>query len=350
MDFDFTDEQLALRDAVRGLLATTYASIDGRRTATAKDPGFDEDMWRRLAELGVLELPFTEDAGPTEVAIVATEIGRVVSPEPFVEAIVLAGGLLHTAGADTSGVGDGSVLPAYAGGPGVTARETDGGWVLDGVKEPVLNGARADLLVVTADVDGSTAIFSTTGGAAAGYATFDGGRAARVTFDGTPAELLARDAAPLVERAEAEARVAYSHESIGLMETALSLTTEYLRTRKQFGVPLKTFQTLTHRSADMYISLELARSTALWATLVLQDGGDATDAASRAKLQVSKAGRHVGKEAIQLHGGIGVTMEYSVGHYTMRLTAIDHLLGDGRHHLARLAAKVGDHGVFEPLP
>jgi alkylation response protein AidB-like acyl-CoA dehydrogenase len=350
MDFDFTDEQLALRDAVRGLLATTYSSIDGRRAATAKDPGFDEHMWRRLAELGVLELPFTEDAGPAEVAVVATEIGRVVSPEPFVEAIVLAGGLLHAAGADTSGVGDGSVLPAYAGGPGVSARETDAGWVLDGVKEPVLNGARADLLVVTADVDGSPALFTTTGGDAAGYATFDGGRAARVTFDGTPAELLALDAAPLVERAEAEARVAYAHESIGLMETALSLTTEYLRTRKQFGVPLKTFQTLTHRSADMYISLELARSTALWATLVLQDGGDATDAASRAKLQVSKAGRHVGKEAIQLHGGIGVTMEYSVGHYTMRLTAIDHLLGDGRHHLARLAATVGDHGVFDPVP
>jgi alkylation response protein AidB-like acyl-CoA dehydrogenase len=100
----------------------------------------------------------------------------------------------------------------------------------------------------------------------------------------------------------------------------------------------------------MYVSLELAKSIALWATLVLLDEGDAVDAASRAKLQVSKAGRHIGKEAIQLHGGIGVTMEYAVGHYTMRLTAIDHLLGDGRHHLARLSAKLRDYGVIEALP
>ena len=120
------------------------------------------------------------------------------------------------------------------------------------------------------------------------------------------------------------------------MQTALEQTTEYLKTRKQFGVPLSTFQALTFRAADMYVELELARSVVTWATLVLLDGGDALEAASRAKLQVSKAGRHIGKEAIQLHGGIGMTAEYSVGHFTSRLTAIDHTLGDGRHHLAQL--------------
>jgi alkylation response protein AidB-like acyl-CoA dehydrogenase len=350
MDFDYSPEQVALRDAVRGLLSTSYASIDGRRDATAKDPGFDEAMWGRLAEMGVLELPFSDDAGPVEIAIVASEIGRVLSPEPFVEAVVLAGGLIAAAGGATDGIADGSVLPAYAGGPGVTGTRTSDGWVLDGVKEPVLNGARADVLVVTADVDRHTALFTVTDADRRGYATFDGGRAARVTFDQTPAEPLALDARDLVARAEAEAQVAYAHEAIGAMEVALSMTTEYLRTRKQFGVPLKAFQALTFRAADMYVSLELVKSIALWATLVLLDGGDAVDAGSRAKLQTSTAGRHIGKEAIQLHGGIGMTMEYAVGHYAMRLTAIDHLLGDGRHHLSRLAAKVGDYGVLEPLP
>ncbi|MFI5429263.1 acyl-CoA dehydrogenase family protein [Aeromicrobium sp. UC242_57] len=136
------------------------------------------------------------------------------------------------------------------------------------------------------------------------------------------------------------------------MQTALETTTEYLKTRKQFGVPLMTFQALTFRAADMYVSLELARSTVTWATLVLLDGGsadDAIEAASRSKLQVSKAGRHIGQEAIQLHGGIGMTAEYSVGHYTSRLTAIDHLLGDGRYHLTKLTTSLDDHAVVDPM-
>jgi alkylation response protein AidB-like acyl-CoA dehydrogenase len=361
MDFSYSDEQEALRDAVRALLATSYSSIDGRRAATAKDPGFDEAMWGRLAEMGILGLPFSEEAGgmgagPVEVAIVAAEIGRVLAPEPFVEAVVLAGGLLAAAGADVSDIAAGESFPAYAGGPGVTASQTGDGWVLDGVKEPVLGGARADVLVVTADVDGRTALFRVDGESAdrTGYATFDGGRAALVAFSATPATLLSDDAADLVARAEAEAEVAYAHESVGAMEAALAMTSEYLKTRKQFGVPLKAFQALTFRAADMYVSLELVKSLALWATLVLQDNAEdlaaVVDAASRAKLQTSTAGRHIGKEAIQLHGGIGVTMEYAIGHYTMRLTAIDHLLGDGRHHLGRLSRGVGSYGVVEPLP
>jgi len=133
------------------------------------------------------------------------------------------------------------------------------------------------------------------------------------------------------------------------MDTALTSTAEYLKMRRQFGVPLKTFQSLTFRAADMYVSLELARSMALWATLVLADGGDAVTAASRAKLQVSVAPRHIGQEAIQLHGGIGMTAEYSVGHYTARLTMIDHLLGDGTYHLRELSRGLAAHGVVDPL-
>jgi alkylation response protein AidB-like acyl-CoA dehydrogenase len=186
-----------------------------------------------------------------------------------------------------------------------------------------------------------------------GYSTFDGGRAARVEFSATPAVMLSDDAADLVARAESEARIAYGHEALGAMDTALNMTTDYLQTRKQFGVPLKQFQALRFRAADMYVSLELARSTALWGSLVLQDGGDdladVVGAASRVKLQTGKAGRHIAKEAIQLHGGIGMTMEYAVGHCMLRLTAIDHILGDGRRHLSLLADQVGSHELIELL-
>jgi alkylation response protein AidB-like acyl-CoA dehydrogenase len=189
-----------------------------------------------------------------------------------------------------------------------------------------------------------------------GYPTYDGGRAARITFANTPATPLgdpSTDATDVVRTAIAHARVAYCHEAVGAMDTALTTTAEYLRTRQQFGVPLRTFQSLTFRAADMYVSLELARSMAAWATLVLADDDSDLDAmataAARAKLQVGAAARHIGQEAIQLHGGIGMTAEYSIGHYTARLTAIDHLLGDGTQHLRELIRTVADHGVLDPL-
>jgi alkylation response protein AidB-like acyl-CoA dehydrogenase len=171
-------------------------------------------------------------------------------------------------------------------------------------------------------------------------------------FDGTPAELLGESVADRtadVERALAEARIAYGHEAVGAMDTALRTTSEYLKTRRQFGVPLSKFQALTFRAADMYVSLELARSTVMWATLVQDAGGDVVQAADRARLQTSRAGRHIGQEAIQLHGGIGMTAEYSVGHYTSRLTALDHALGDGDFALARLAAGVRTYETVDPL-
>ena len=378
MDFTLDSEQIALRDAVRGLLGKAYESSENRRAVTKQDPGWDEKVWTQLAEMGALGLPFAEadggmGAGPVEVSIVAEEIGRVIAPEPYVEAVVLAGGLVAAAGADAQraeilgALSEGSLVPAFAHSEpnqrysdtpsAVTASRDGDSWTLTGVKEPVLGGARADLLVVSAAIDGGVGLFvvkpDATGLVRDGYATFDGGRAARVSFSSTPATPLGEagaDQSAVIAAAIAEAQVAYGHESIGAMQTALETTTEYLKTRKQFGVPLSTFQALTFRAADMYVELELARSVVTWATLVLLDGGDTLDAASRAKLQVSKAGRHIGKEAIQLHGGIGMTAEYSVGHFTSRLTAIDHLLGDGRHHLARLVSTLEDHPAVEPLP
>ena len=172
-----------------------------------------------------------------------------------------------------------------------------------------------------------------------------------MVLDGTPATPLGEvtDHQRAITAAVDAARVAAHAEVVGGMETAVAETTAYLRTRTQFGVPLSSFQALTFRAADMYVSLELARSTALWATMVHDAGGDAVQAADRARLQTSRAGRHVGKEANQLHGGIGVTAEYSVGHYTSRLTAIDHLLGDGDWAADRLAARVGEHPTVDPL-
>ena len=327
--------------------------------------------------MGLLGLPFAEEhggmgAGPVEVAIVAEEIGRVLAPEPFIEAVVLAGGLIDAVGTDAQ---KGELLEAIAGGTSlptfahaeigtrwtptasaVTATEAGDGWTLSGVKEPVPHGARADVLVVSAALPGGgTGLFlvqgDATGLSRTGYRNHDGTRSANVRFDGTPATQLGTggDQTQAIERAQAVARIAYSHEAVGAMDTALRTTTEYLKTRKQFGVTLNKFQALNFRAADMYVSLELARSIALWASVVQLSDGDVVTAADRARLLTSRTGRHIGKDAIQLHGGIGVTAEYKVGHYTSRLTAIDHLLGDGDFAADRLAANVGSYPTVDPL-
>lgn len=376
MDFTLDSEQTALRDAVRGLVKGYDA--EHRREVVKEDPGYDEEMWGRLAEMGVLGLPFAEDdggmgAGPVELALVAEEIGRVNAPEPFVESVVTAGGLVAALGTTEQKK---DVLGAVSAGEKVlaaallepTARwDLAGGGVseddgkLSGVKEPVLNGGRADLFVVSAtSSSGDLGIYVVPPGdgvSVSSYTTLDGGRAARVTFDGASATLLgdgSTDPLAALERVVAAAKIAYCHESLGLMESALRLTTEYLTTRKQFGMTLNRFQALTFRAADMYTSVELTRSIVSWATMVIADQSSApervTEAARRAKLQVSRAGRHVGQEAVQLHGGIGMTAEYAVGHYTSRLTVIDHLLGDGREQTTHLAEHLGDYGVVEPLP
>ena len=377
MDFTYDSEQNDLREAVAALLARAYGDSETRRKVTKTDPGFDEKVWTQLAEMGLLGLPFAEEhggmgAGPVEVAIVAEEIGRVLAPEPFIEAVVLAGGLIDAVGTDAQ---KGELLEAIAGGTSlptfahaeigtrwtttasaVTATQAGDGWTLSGAKEPVPHGARADVLVVSAALpDGGTGLFvvqgDATGLSRTGYRNHDGTRSANVRFDGTPATQLGTggDQTQAIERAQAVARIAYSHESVGAMDTALRTTTEYLKTRKQFGVTLNKFQALNFRAADMYVSLELARSIALWASVVQLSDGDVVTAADRARLLTSRTGRHIGKDAIQLHGGIGVTAEYKVGHYTSRLTAIDHLLGDGDFAADRLAAKVGSYPTVDPL-
>ncbi|MEO6880781.1 MAG: acyl-CoA dehydrogenase family protein [Mycobacteriaceae bacterium] len=380
MDFEHDDEQSALREAAAALLNRSYGG-DQRRSVTATEPGYDEKTWAQLAEMGVLGLPFTEadggmGAGDVEVALVANEIGKVLAPEPFVESVVLAGGLVAAVGTDAQrsevlgALAEGSSLLILAHAEpgtrwattaaGVTATRDGEGWRLDGVKEPVQHGAHADLLVVSAAVEGRTQLFLVPGDAEGltrtGYRTHDSGRAAKLTFAATPATLLGdgdADRSDDLAHALARAQVAYCHEAVGAMSTALTMTSEYLKTRKQFGVTLNKFQALTFRAADMYVSLELVRSVVLWATMVIADGSTDTSAvmaADRARLQTSKASKHIGQEAIQLHGGIGMTAEYKLGHYTSRLTALEHILGDGDRALGHLADNVESYETVEALP
>ena len=378
MDFTYDDEQDALRDAVRGLLTKAHGDFEQRRQTTKADPGFSEKAWAQMAEMGLLGLPFAEEdggvgAGPVEIAIVCQELGRVVAPEPYLAAVVLAGGLVQACGSPEQ---RGELLGSLAAGerllalahdePGsrwaptataVTAEDDGGSWTLTGTKEPVVQGARAETLVVSAALpDGGTGLFVVDGEAAerTAYATYDGGRAARVVLDATAAVPLGepgRDLTSSIATVLDLGRIMAANQAVGAMEVATTQTTEYLKSRKQFGVPLSTFQALTFRAADMYVSLELATSVVQWATMVVESGDPVAvrDAAARAGLQVSRAGRHVGQEAIQLHGGIGMTAEYAVGTYTSVLTMLEHLLGDGQHHLGALAGRVTEHADLDPL-
>ncbi len=383
MDFLYDDEQDALREAVKGLVGKAYGDYENRRQAVAEDPGFDEKQWAKMAEMGLLGLPFSEEdggvgAGPVEIGIVCQELGRVIAPEPYLTSVVLAGGLVSACGTAEQrqellgALSSGESVLAFAHDePGrgwtpaaeqVTAAQDGDSWTLTGVKEPVPHGARADVLVVSAALpDGGTGLFVVPGPDAerTGYLAYDGTRAARVGFDGTAATPLGEPGADLansISTVQDITRVMAANQALGAMQFLLPTTTEYLRSRKQFGVPLATFQALTFRAADMYVSLELTHSMVDWATMVVaqasndgQSPAAVADAARRVSVQVSSAGRHIGQEAIQLHGGIAMTMEYSVGMYAAHLTALDHLLGDGSHHLRELAGAVTAYDALDPL-
>jgi len=378
MDFTYDDEQQALREAVRGLLATAYADHEARRRTVADDPGFDRALWGRLADMGVLGLPFSEadggvGAGPVEIGIVCQELGRVLAPEPYLASVVYAGGLVAAVGtaeqkADLLGrLSAGEIVLAAADtspgsrwasrADGVRASVSGGSWTLDGVADPVMGGASADHLVATAALpDGGTGVFVVDPSAASvtGYTTADLTRAASVRFEASAATPLGepgRDLSPSIATISDLTRIMGANQALGVMQSQVRATTDYLKSRKQFGVTLNTFQALTFRAADMYVSLELAHSTVDWATMTIA-GGDrevVSDAADRVGLQVSRAARHIGQEAIQLHGGIGMTAEYAVGVGTAHLTVLEQWLGNAGHHLTRLAARVTDHEMVDAV-
>ncbi|MFF7940259.1 acyl-CoA dehydrogenase family protein [Nocardia gamkensis] len=369
MDFDLTDEQVMLRDTVRDLLARNY-DAESRLKVVDSELGWSRDVWRQFAELGVLGLSFAEEdggvgAGPVETMVVLEEVGRRLAPEPILDAVLVPGGLVAAVGSAEQRqrilpeVASGTKLLAFAHAePGVrwssselatTAAAQGDSYTLTGVKNPVPHGDSADELVVSAALpEGGVGLFlvtpDATGVVRKSYRTVDGQRGAQFELTDAPAERLGgADAAEAIASVLTHAQASLCAESVGAMEEALRLTAEYLKQRKQFGVTLSKFQTLTQRAADMYVSLELARSMSLYATASLADGADDPVIASRARLQVGRAARHIGQEAIQMHGGIGVTAEYPVSHYVARLTAIERTLGSGLEHLRVLSSRVGDY-------
>ena len=376
MDFDLTDEQVMLRDTVRDLLARTY-DAENRLKVLDTDLGWSREVWSQLAELGVLGLSFSEadggvDAGPVETMLVMEEVGHALAPEPLLDAVLLPGGLIAALGTAEQRQ---RILPEVTGGSRLLAfaheeagsrwpdldvaaiATPDGdGYRLTGVKCRVPHGDCADELVVTArGADGALRVFlmaaDAEGVTRTPYRTFDERRGAQIEFASAPAEMLGAadgaDATEAVSTAVATAQASLCAESIGAMSEAMRLTTEYLKTRKQFGVTLSKFQTLTQRAADMYVSLELARSMSYYATASLAEGTVDATALSRARLQVGRGARHIGQEAVQMHGGIGITTEYPVSHYVARLTAIDQTFGGRREHLGALSGQVAEYGLVE---
>jgi alkylation response protein AidB-like acyl-CoA dehydrogenase len=365
MDFQLTDEQAMLRDTTRDLLSRTY-DPESRNKIIDTDLGWSREVWSQLADTGILGLGFDPDeAGQIEIMVVLTEIGRRLAPEPVMHAALAPGALIAELGSDAQkqlldDVAAGQKLLAFAHvetghrKPTVTvateaARQGDS-WTLSGRKNPVLAGDCADTLVVSAALpDGGTGLFLVDAESVTRhtYPTFDGQRGAQVDLEQTPAEPLgdAVDASRAIRDAIIRIQSALCSEAVGAMEEALRLTTDYLKTRKQFGVTLNKFQALTQRAADMYVSLELARSMNFYAAMSIAGGNLDPLIASRAKLQIGRSGRHIAQESIQMHGGIGMTAEYPVGHYAARLTAIEHTLGSSQDHLHNLIDHIADYDL-----
>lgn len=358
MDFDLTEEQQLLRDVTGDLLSrdTDLAGV------TDTEQGWRREVWNQLAEVGILGLGLDPDeAGQIEVMVVMTELGRRLAPEPVAPAAIVPGGLLAELKVEQQlldEVAQGRTLLAFAHDePGTrvpsaelsTRAERSGdAWTLSGRKHPVLAGDSADKVIVSAALpDGGAGLFIADGAAVPrhAYRTFDGRAGAQLDFDATPVEPLAGggDATEQIMRTVIRHQSALCAEAVGAMAEALRLTTEYLTSRRQFGVPLSSFQTLTQRAADMYVSLELARSMNFYAAMSIADGRFDPVIAARAKLQIGRSGRHIAQEAIQLHGGIGMTAEHPVGHYAARLTAIDNTLGTADDQLRKLVGHVRDY-------
>ncbi|HTB44937.1 MAG TPA: acyl-CoA dehydrogenase family protein [Acetobacteraceae bacterium] len=378
MDFDLTDEQRLLKDSVERLIADHYA-FEQRKKYMAEPAGWSTAVWNQYAELGLLGLPFEETlggfgGGAVETMIVMEAFGRGLVLEPYFATVILGGGLLRRAGSEAlraalvPQIVAGNLKLAFAhverqsrydlADVATTARKDGDGYVLDGAKSVVLHGDCADKLLVTARVSGARrdhdgiGLFLVDADAAGvtrrGYPTQDGLRAAELTLSGVRVAAdaaLSDDALPAIEHVVDEAIAALCAEAVGTMQAMHETTLEYLKTRQQFGRPIGSFQVLQHRSVDMLVALEQARSMAMFAAVMAgeEDATERRRAIAAAKVQIGRSGKHIGQEAIQLHGGIGMTMEYSVGHYFKRMTMIDMLFGDADVHLATLA-RVG--GLF----
>jgi pimeloyl-CoA dehydrogenase small subunit len=374
MDFDFSDEQRLLKESVERLVADQYG-FDQRKQMAKEPDGWSRAMWARFAEQGLLGLPFTEEdggfgGGAVETMIVMEALGHAIPLEPYFATVVLAGSALrHGASAAqraklVPGIAAGETIMAFAHGEprsryeladvSTTAKRDGSGWVLNGEKSIVLHGDSAHQLIVSARVSGERfdrdgiGLFlvdaAAKGVSRRGYTTMDGARAAEITLANVTAQDVLGEpgqAIAVIERVADDAIAALCAEAVGNMQALLDTTVEYLKTRVQFGQAIGKFQALQHRAADMLVALEMARSMAMYATMMSGEGDalERSKAISAAKIQIGKSARFVGQNAIQLHGGIGATEELKVGHYFRRITMMEAQFGDTDFHITRLAQK-----------
>jgi alkylation response protein AidB-like acyl-CoA dehydrogenase len=374
MDFDFTDDQQSLRDAVRRWVDKAFPF--SRRHALAKAGGATREVYAELAELGLAGLAVPEAHGgmafgAVEAMVVNEELGRGLVNAPFAQAALVAPALLAAAPQGLQS----AWLPRIASAEALVvlahqeraaryrlhhvstqARRQGDVWLLDGVKSIVPAGDEADAFVVPARLAG--AVEDTAGiglflvekasAQVRGYPTQDGARAAEVQLAGARAQLIVEDGHAVLERAVDIGIAALCAEAVGVMDRYVELTAEYMNTRKQFGVPIASFQALRHRMADIKMQLELGRSMSYFATLKLgEPAPQRRRAVSQARVQLGQSMRFVGQQAVQLHGGIGVTDEYQGSHYFKRLTVLELTFGDTQHHLGEVAARMQDAaGVF----
>ncbi len=377
MDFDLSDDQRLLTDSVTRLMADQY-SFAARKDYLKQDHGWSAALWSRFAELGLLGLPFAEEyggfgGGPVDTMLVMEQFGRALVVEPYIATVVLAGTAIRVAGsADQKQallprIAEGNLKLAFAHGERqarydltdvlTTATHDGNGWVLDGAKTVVTHGDCANKLVVSArtagerDAAAGITLFlvdaDAPGVARRGYAVRDEQRAADIALSNvhvSDADVLGEvgDGLSVIERVVETGIAATAAESVGAMVAMNDLTLEYSRTREQFGKPIGSYQVVQHRLADMFMAMEQGRSMAMLATMSVNE----TDPIERArniamaKVGVGQAGRYVSQSAVQMHGGIGMTEEYAVGHYFRRCMVIERLFGDPAYYLSKLAAAV----------
>ena len=374
MDFDFTEDQESLRDAVRRWVDKGFGFE--RRHALAKAGGATRAVYAELVDLGLTGLAVPEahggmGFGAIEAMVVSEELGRGLVNAPFVHGALVAPALLAAAPEAVQAqwlptVADGSALVVLAHQERqaryrlqhVTTRATatGGGWTLSGHKSVVPAGDEADAFVVPARISGADDSRSGIGlflveraaASVSGYPTQDGARAAEVALKGAAATLICEEGIDVLETAADIALAAQCAEAVGLMDRLVAITVDYMNQRKQFGVAIASFQALRHRIADVKMQLELGRSMSYYASLTLgRPPEQRRRAVSQARVQLGQSMRFVGQQCIQIHGGIGVTDEYVASHYFKRLTMLEMSFGDTLHHLGEVSARMQDTaGVF----
>jgi len=361
MDFNLSKEQELLRDGLGKFLSARY-DLTTSRAAAKTGAGWQPEIWKSFAdELGILAAPLPERAGglgggPVEVMVITEALGHALAVEPFVNTVVVAGGLLERAGGERAdavleGIAEGAAVVALADTDGVTAVRDGDDWVLTGSAIVVADAPLATHLLIAAQSDGRTSLLLTDFDSAAPpagltvhpYRTIDDRRAADLDFTGLrlPADALLAgpdQAEPSLARARDEGAAAVCAEAVGGMRKVLADTVEYCKQRQQFGQPIGSFQVLQHRMVDMYMEVEQALAAVYLAMLNLDAEPEVrARAVSAAKVTVGRAARFVGQNAVQLHGGMGMTEELAIGHYFKRLTAMQYEFGTSDHHLGRYA-------------